>query len=819
MSRTVLWLPSRRARDRRVAGGKAANLSHLTAFGFPVPPGFVVPVGAMAEADGRWTKPVRHAAARLKGPLAVRSSLVGEDDVHLSFAGQLATVLGVEGEDSLLQALETVRASASRLGLHPYAQLQAQRASERAGPGSGSGGVSTAPPVQAPLALEMAILVQEMVPARAAGVAFSHDPITGRSTVVMEAVPRLGDELVQGRVAPDRFVVDARGVFLSEDRKALAEEDLPTGVILRIATMARLVADRFGLPQDVEWAWDGENVFLLQCRPITSLAGKAVYSRKLVGDMTPGPVKNLVWSTNTLGMVEGVFGEVFTCLIGKNDYDYRRILRRVRSRAYVDTTFVGQLLAEVGLPRNLFEAVAREETVSRSMKVNPKLLSRAPGILAFVWRYARMEGELDAVLRRHDQELGRFRKVDWSEESASRLLARAEDLLALHRHLQRCIMFGSMNLAVRLKLLKRYVARHAPDVDAAQLLLGLRGLKSLEPNRALQTLALKAGRQEDHVLDLLLSGRDGAIRDSLAGHSSGAVLVEEVERFLDRFGFLSANGTNFGEPTWAEDPAPLWMALGRMIREGSRPAKDPGPIREEARRQVLARLGPVRRRRFLARLASAARYLELREGISLLMTEDTYELRRLFLALGRRLVDMEGLVEPEDVFHLHHHELRASINGHIPPAELRPKILERRGEIEADRDVELPETILGDEIPSAIPEPDDARILTGIPASAGVIRGTARVVRELSDAPASLSAGDILVVPFSDVGWTPLFATVGGIVAECGGQLSHTAIVAREYGLPAVVGVRGAVRLVRDGQAVVVDGGTGRVYLDEEGMP
>jgi hypothetical protein len=336
----------------------------------------------------------------------------------------------------------------------------------------------------------MAILVQEMVPARAAGVAFSHDPITGRSTVVLEAVPRLGHELVQGRAAPDRFVVDPRGVLLLEERMGLGEEDLPTEVVLTVASMARLAADRFGLPQDVEWAWDGANVFLLQSRPITSLAGKSVYSRKLVGDMTPGPIKHLVWSTNTLGMVEGVFGEVFTCLIGKNDYDFKRILKRIRSRAYVDTTFVGELLADVGLPRNLFEAIAREERVSRRVRLNPKLLSRAPGILAFVWKYARMEGELDAVLQRHGKELDRFRKADWSGEPASQLLARAEELLALHRHLQRCIMFGSMNLAIRTRLLKRYVARQAPDVDASQLLLGLRGLKSLEPNRALQVVAL-----------------------------------------------------------------------------------------------------------------------------------------------------------------------------------------------------------------------------------------------------------------------------------------------------------------------------------------
>jgi len=828
-----------------VAGGKAAGLSRLAAFGFPVPPGFVVPVGAMEEGDGGWRKEVRRAASRLRRPLAVRSSLVGEDDVRWSFAGQLETVLGVDGEEDLFRAMEVVKDSASRLRLQQYGEVQAEVELHGTLGEGGVAAVALGAPSETPASLGMAILVQEMVPARAAGVAFSHDPISGRSTVVLEAVARLGQELVQGRAAPDRFVVDPRGVLLLEERMGLGEEDLPTEVVLTVASMARLAADRFGLPQDVEWAWDGANVFLLQSRPITSLAGKSVYSRKLVGDMTPGPIKHLVWSTNTLGMVEGVFGEVFTCLIGKNQYDFRRILKRIRSRAYVDTTFVGELLADVGLPRNLFEAIAREERVSRRVRLNPKLLSRAPGILAFVWRYARMEGELDAVLQRHGKELDRFRRTDWSGEPGSQLLARAEELLALHRHLQRCIMFGSMNLAIRTRFLKQYVARHAPDVDASQLLLGLRGLKSLEPNRALQAVAMGAAPLEDELMELLHSGRDKTIREALDGHPGGAALLGEVDAFLRRFGFLSANGTNFGEPTWAEDPAPLWMALGRMMREEPRRAKDSGALREEARRRVLARLGPVQRRRFLARLGSAARYLELREGISLLMTEDTYGLRRLFLALGRRLVEADGLRDPEDVFFLHLHELRDFVKSGMRvdgpqkrfhggmlveefpglahpamgPDALQALVLERKAEIEEDRGVELPETILGEEIPSALPEPEDARILTGIAASGGVIRGTARVVRELSDAPARLSSADVLVVPFSDVGWTPLFASVGGIVAECGGQLSHTAIVAREYGLPAVVGVRSALKLIRNGQTVTVDGGAGRVYLEEDGMP
>ena len=305
----------------------------------------------------------------------------------------------------------------------------------------------------------------------------------------------------------------------------------------------------------------------------------------------------------------------------------------------------------------------------------------------------------------------------------------------------------------------------------------------------------------------------------MGASEDGARILAEVQNFLERYRFLSANGTNFGEPTWAEEPGPVWSSLGRILRDGPSNTGDPIALREEARREVLASLGPLGGRGFRKSLASAGRLLELREEISLLMTEDTYELRRLFLAMGSHLVSEGRVQDPEDVFFLSFEELCRAFQGSWDQAEVQGLIDHRRAEIALDRDAELPETILGEDIPEEIPVTESGLLLTGIGVSAGVVRGTARVVKELADAPTFLTREDVLVVPFSDVGWTPLFATVGGIVAEHGGQLSHTAIVAREYGLPAVVGVRGAMREIRDGQMVTVDGGKGQVHLAEGNLP
>jgi pyruvate,water dikinase len=189
-------------------------------------------------------------------------------------------------------------------------------------------------------------------------------------------------------------------------------------------------------------------------------------------------------------------------------------------------------------------------------------------------------------------------------------------------------------------------------------------------------------------------------------------------------------------------------------------------------------------------------------------------MRRIFLALGRQYVDSGELHQADDVFYLRISELREMVRGEMQTKAARDLIAARRRQIEEDALVELPETIVGDVVPAkAIETATDQPYLAGISGSRGRAQGTAWVILDPADAPATLTRDDILVVPFTDVGWTPLFAGIGGIVAETGGQLSHTSIVAREYGLPAVVNVKNATHLIHHGQDVTVDGDGGRVYL------
>ena len=218
-------------------------------------------------------------------------------------------------------------------------------------------------------------------------------------------------------------------------------------------------------------------------------------------------------------------------------------------------------------------------------------------------------------------------------------------------------------------------------------------------------------------------------------------------------------------------------------------------------------------------LASTVAAIELREAVGLLISEYSYQMRRIFLAIADRFIAQGDLTGREDLFFLTYDEMHTLAGERLPAGEARARLAERRAEMEVDALIFPPSVISGDlrqARRAAAPEPQVAAYLSGIPGSAGTAQGRARVVNDPAEAPAGLGRADILIVPYSDVGWTPLFASIGGIIAETGGQLSHAAIVAREYCLPAVVGVKGATRLIREGQLVSVDGDRGRVYLEPQ---
>jgi phosphoenolpyruvate synthase/pyruvate phosphate dikinase len=841
MVRYVIDLRSRAALRPALTGGKGAALAWLNRQACNVPPGFVVSTSAyqsvlveippekrkeaaaLREALKTNDLPPRVSAAilkayrRLSGPVAVRSSLVGEDAKAASFAGQFDTYLNVEGEKHLLEAVRACWASVHGSRAADYLD---RRIAEGARP-------------------PMAVVVQQMVRARCAGVAFSIDPVTGENSVVIEAARGLGEHVVGGKVAADRFVVDARGSLAESLPATPGAPVLAEDLVLELARIVRRLDQRTH-GQDVEWAWDGEKLYLLQCRPITRPASQRLYSRRLVADMTPGIIKPMVYHTNTAAKAQEVFGRIFTELIGPNQVPpevaegaasstslaggYERLVRCIYSRVYADMTLFGELLEKVGLPANVMEMMLRDEQSDhrQKMKVTPRTVLALARFGRLALRHGRMPRNCAASVAAFEARLDPYQERDWSEVPLPELLVAIDNLLRLRNEDYFPFFVSVIRMSVRNQILLRWVEKHVRDAETSELTIGLAGLKGIEPSREIRMLGKRARTIDPALCQLFLEAELPDIYAELQATSAGCELKTNVDTFLRRFGFLSSNSADYTTTTWGEDPLLIWRSIGRAGgRKDSAPSRDAVQVRENAQRRIRAQLGPLTRLAFDHVLRMTAAAIEDREAHSLLLSRCSFELRRVFLAIGDRLQACGALQERDDIFYLTYDEMHALGKGSLEARDAQARIVTRQKQLSEDSLIEAPDVISGD--PQTIGERTPAlttparevrEYLSGIGASAGSVQGRARIIQDPADAPRSLGHEDILVVPFSDIGWTPLFPGVGGVVVETGGQLSHAAIVAREYGLPAVLSVKSATRLIREGQKLTLDGRRGRVYLE-----
>jgi pyruvate,water dikinase len=307
-------------------------------------------------------------------------------------------------------------------------------------------------------------------------------------------------------------------------------------------------------------------------------------------------------------------------------------------------------------------------------------------------------------------------------------------------------------------------------------------------------------------------------------------VLRQLDEFLRRHGHRCPNEGEWLNPRWREAPWQVIELVAGYLRAG----EEANPVatearqrrrREEATAWVEAHLDPLRRVVFRWVLSRAQRAVRLRDNGRHCMMKAAYPTARIFGLYGRRWTQRGWLAQPEDIFFLTILEIDRVLAAGDPTAaglDLKRLVAERRKAYEFWFTVEAPEVLDAEgrpvEAPAVEAAPPTQEVLQGIPASGGQARGTARIIFDPREAT-RLQPGDILVTRATDPGWTPVFPLVSGLVLEVGGQLSHGAIVAREYGIPAVVNVRDATRRIRDGQAIVVDGSAGRVYLQGQGIP
>jgi phosphohistidine swiveling domain-containing protein len=789
------------------AGGKGANLGELVRAEVPVPDGFVITTAAYAAAvqplrlriadrlgpDGDCASiradieavsmpsdlraEITNAYTALGvGPVAVRSSATAEDLPGAAFAGQQDTYLNIIGEAELINGVQKC-----------WASLWTDRAityRTRIGIDSAEVGI--------------AVVVQHMINAEVAGVMFTADPVSGdRETIMVDASSGLGEAVVSGLVTPDHYRLDDQGHVLDyqpgrgevivrsapgggvahEPGDPDRTERLPDTVLIELSALGTAVAKHFGRPQDIEWAYAEGQVWLLQARPMTALP--------------PPPLK--------LNAAQRLLGSVLLDYVPVRPYP----IDMSTWVPYGPAGLMADVVGRFGF-RDVFEDFLPEDEYGVVDRFVPAAPRPTIGALKAPWRVATLAHRHDPSRWTDDPRFATFldrvhnlaaqdpTTMPWPRLKA--MPRQALDLIKPIGVLRIDYLPGTGLALLRLFIVLRLLHRSAllPDLLVAPT-------RTTDANRALEALAEQA-REDPRLLEAVNQLDQRAL-------AAFPEFTRQFNAYLEEYGHReTVSPVLVTPPTQGEVPETVLGMIKLLAAEPPRaPADRYAALLELLKHPLLQR--PRRRARIESWVAAARAGIAFREDSHFYFLMPLPILRKSLLEMGRRLCDVGVLDKPEDVFHLRLEELEAIGD---PTTIVEPERLRATVRTRSARREELTGVPLID--PTAVfPRRDGGdALIAGTPASSGSATGPVRVIREPAEFD-RLTSGDVLVCPYTNPAWTTLFQRAAAVVVDSGGPGSHTAIVAREYGIPAVMGTAIGTKTLTDGQFVTVDGSTGRV--------
>ncbi|MEH1777982.1 MAG: glycerol-3-phosphate acyltransferase [Nostoc sp.] len=743
--------------DAAIVGEKAATLSQIKRWGYPVPKGWVLAPIDNPELLTEFLQPSE------LSPLVVRSSAIGEDSERASAAGQYQTVLNVTNVEILQQAIAQVQASYN----HPSA-IQYRR---------DHGLNDTA----------MAVLIQQQVQSVYSGVAFSRDPITQQGdAIIIEALPGSPTQVVSGKVTPEQyraFVIETENSYSVQLE---GQGRVPQALIKQVAYLAYRLEKRYhGTPQDIEWSYDGQTLWVLQSRPITTLL--PIWTRKIAAEVIPGVIHPLTWSINR-PLTCGVWGEFFTLVLGDRalGLDFTETASLHYSRAYFNASLLGDIFLRMGLPPESLEFLTRGAKLSK-----PSLQStweNLPGLGKLLKRELSLEKDFkEDYYKQFIPGLSQLAHENVDNLDGSKLLARIDFILELlHRGTYYSIL-APLSAALRQAIFR--VKDRQIDHSVTPEIAALRSLSAIATD----------------AKQILLEFEPQQVFEQLKQTPEGEKILQEFNELLQDYGYLSEVGTDISVPTWRENPQMIQQMFVQLMQ-----GNEPQSGAKDAINSIFA---SKRKRGFVQRR------VDIKGRVTEVYSRLLAELRWSFVALEKIWLESGLLRKTGDIFFLEFDEVRRLFVGE--DSNLNELVEFRRSQFLQDSEIiQVPLLVYGNTPPHPLAPSEvySDQILQGIGASHGQAEGRVKVLRNLQDVP-EINRDTILVVPYTDSGWAPLLLRAGGLIAEAGGRLSHGAIVAREYGIPAVMDVRGATWLLQDGQRVRIDGSRGIVELSNDLRP
>jgi phosphohistidine swiveling domain-containing protein len=681
---------------------------------------------------------------------AVRSSANMEDGSQFSFAGQFKSFLNVQGVNHVMDAIIEVWKSASSPSLLNY---------------------MTDNNIQQ--TVKMGVIIQEMVHSDYSGVSFSKNPLTGLSEVIVEANMGLGDTIAQS--TPLRWV-NKWGEWIEQSSYKDIRQDLVKEVVYK----TKQIAKSFGAAVDIEWAFDGKQLYFLQVRRITA-ADVAIYSNRISKEMLPGIIKPLVYSVNT-ALVNQQWVNILTRLAGNHSISPESLTGHFFYRAYFNMATFGKVFEYLGMPYESLElmmGLENEGSDKPKFHMGSKTIRLLPRFIRFFFSFIRIESQFNRQIKK---------KID-NFRLSNKEIQESVSIEQLWQHSQ--MIFDDMKPVVYFNITVPLFAMMYNKLLSNQLQKASVDLRNIDLSHVRTNAIEYSPHTALHRLNEKFSDNDSIEQTELE---------QDIQQFMDQFGHFSDSGNDFSSKPWRESP----QLIKQMIETAT------VQLTENSDKTSFNQIKLPLTKRWLTNILfrRTSRFAVHREAISYIYTYGYGRFRTCFIKMGEHFAQSEIIAQPEDIFYLYYDEVKNIVESGSK-AKLHSLVEDRKQQIRLVQDVQLPELIFGDKQPPIINE--ESQEYRGIPTSLGTYTGEARVLMGLSEFE-KLQKGDILIIPYSDVGWTPLFNKAGAVISESGGMLSHSSIIAREYHIPAVVSVKGACN-IKDGTILTVNGYTGQIEV------
>lgn len=845
------WLEEIHENDLPEVGKKALELARLRRAGFPVPNAFVITCSTCREMFSRrlgshnrmnFKKLIKGNASQypitervlsgfktLGSHVAVRSSAVKEDLKGASFAGLFETLLNINGEEALFQAIKTCIASQFSGRVREYARRNKISYED----------------------LKLAVLIQKQLKPETSGVLFTVNPVTGNDReIVIEAVQGLGESLVSGRVQPERYLINGFSERVTERVLSSEQAVLSTGpgggafikskpqtgaclddtILGDLGCMAVKIQVLYGFPQDIEWAIADRRIHILQSRPITAISYQRIDGEWTTADFRDGGVSSQVVTSFMWSLYQHVYDSAMHSYLERI-----RLIRRNRKIQWSKVIFgrpywnVGAVKkALIRMPgfteRNFDKDLGIEITYQGDGAVTPfrllGLLRAIPVMLAIGKTYLLQRFKTQKAVRKFEH----YEKVILTKNLSA---MKSEDLgelfadLVHNRHFELetayfKTIFNTANARLDFKAMLDKANKKGAGFEYLPMITSLKPLKTAAPLFELWNISRRINR-EPEAIKALTTGKT----EKIFAHP---ILGAALKDFIKKYGYHSTRELDLRTPRWCEDPKFVIETLQAYSKLDD---KDNPRTRVEMNKNLYENeLKKLRRffsghkifqrKRFMRKLERVRFHTWYKEEVRDRSTRMYRLIRNVSLEVGHRLTQNGILSKNDHIFYLPYQEVIAIIRDKTPdPETIRRRIQANKIYMLSFRNFDNPNEIghrwryhHDDEIKKS----ETDRIYRGIACASGKTTGVIRVIRDINESN-KLQNDDILVTRFTDPGWTTLFPLLSGVITETGGILSHAAVIAREYGVPAVLAVPNATQNLEDGQRVILDGNKGEVRI------